>query len=435
MPSLTKKAVTIFVYAIVLSIVWIIIKKNLISSKEGFDVISDTSNRQKAYFESASKSFDKTYLRNLPEVNKIAQSYPTLPSFAISSFIGKIQKPPGQKSKFTSTGDIVKALGTTLRSSPTVNKLARQYPLLGATRKFKAFTNTIELPKELDPRVVWKGYLSAVTSQGDCGNCWAHACSTVLADRFALLSLGQVKFNPSPFDLTICAHQFNRNNPIEKEWGNIPLLEQMDNYIHGKKIDPKADPNDQTKGISSAACGGSTLYYAADILFNDGVTDVSCFPDKGNVGNVSYNVSDTTSDKPENLPFCHPLQTPDFDTCIDQKTAMRKYRAKTIYNLGDPDKDSLDQLEKIIMYDMYRHGPIVSGFMVFNDFMDPSKYDGTTIYDHPDPTSEFQGGHAIALIGWGEEIVKGKVIPFWWVRNSWGSEWAINGLFRVKRRG
>lgn len=469
MPSTTNKIMAVCLWAILVLISWYFIKSYLINrnkkSKENFNPTF------------GAVQFERAYLRNIPAVNELAKTYPYLPVEASNivqtndeklinsvtinpiptvnipnvNFVTNTQKLKsinysrftttpkmtkfGQRSKFTSNGEISKSLGTILRKFSNINDIAQQYPTLRSnTKRFKAFENSVQLPKELDPRKVWKDFISPVTSQGDCGNCWAHACCTSLADRFALLSLGQVKFIPSPYELTICATQFGKDSKIENEWGNAKFLEQMDDYIHGTKVDPKADPNDPSIGIQAAACGGSSLYFAADVLFTDGITELSCFPNQGTVGTINYNVSDTSSDDPKGLPYCHPLQTLDLDTCIDQKTAMKKYRAKTIYNIGDPDKDNDDDLENTIMHDLYRNGPVATGFMVFNDFMDPSKYDGTTIYTHPDSKSQFQGGHAIVICGWGEEIVEGKVVPFWWIKNSWGTDWGIGGYFRMQRK-
>lgn len=39
------------------------------------------------------------------------------------------------------------------------------------------------------------------------------------------------------------------------------------------------------------------------------------------------------------------------------------------------------------------------------------------------------GGHAVKLIGWGEEMG----IPYWLVMNSWNDFWGDNGLFKIRR--
>ena len=39
------------------------------------------------------------------------------------------------------------------------------------------------------------------------------------------------------------------------------------------------------------------------------------------------------------------------------------------------------------------------------------------------------GGHAILIVGWGEE----NGTPYWLVKNSWNSEWGDRGFFKILR--
>lgn len=39
------------------------------------------------------------------------------------------------------------------------------------------------------------------------------------------------------------------------------------------------------------------------------------------------------------------------------------------------------------------------------------------------------GGHAVKLIGWGEE----NGVPYWLMVNSWNPDWGDNGLFKIQR--
>lgn len=39
------------------------------------------------------------------------------------------------------------------------------------------------------------------------------------------------------------------------------------------------------------------------------------------------------------------------------------------------------------------------------------------------------GGHAVKLIGWGEE----NGIPYWLLVNSWNRDWGDNGTFKIRR--
>lgn len=39
------------------------------------------------------------------------------------------------------------------------------------------------------------------------------------------------------------------------------------------------------------------------------------------------------------------------------------------------------------------------------------------------------GGHAVKLIGWGEE----RGVPYWLCVNSWGPQWGDDGVFKIRR--
>jgi len=78
---------------------------------------------------------------------------------------------------------------------------------------------------------------------------------------------------------------------------------------------------------------------------------------------------------------------------------------------------------KDIAEEIYRHGPVVTGFTVYEDFM--TYHSG--IYHHV--TGSDLGGHAVRIIGYGSE--NGQ--DYWIVTNSWNEHWGENGIFRITR--
>ena len=71
---------------------------------------------------------------------------------------------------------------------------------------------------------------------------------------------------------------------------------------------------------------------------------------------------------------------------------------------------------------MMAHGPVSTLITVFEDFVTYK----SGVYKH---VSGWQlGSHAVEVIGWGNDPSAGK---YWWVKNSWGSGWGLNGFVKV----
>ena len=50
------------------------------------------------------------------------------------------------------------------------------------------------------------------------------------------------------------------------------------------------------------------------------------------------------------------------------------------------------------------------------------------------------GGHAVKIVGWGVDEVKGPLgiltrkVPYWLVANSWSVQWGLEGFFISRMR-
>jgi len=77
------------------------------------------------------------------------------------------------------------------------------------------------------------------------------------------------------------------------------------------------------------------------------------------------------------------------------------------------------QVQQMIM----EGGPVETAFTVYTDF---ENYAGG-IYKHT--SGSMAGGHAVKIVGWGEE----SGTKYWKVANSWNPYWGEEGFFRIVR--
>ncbi|KAK2963004.1 putative Gut-specific cysteine proteinase [Blattamonas nauphoetae] len=77
-----------------------------------------------------------------------------------------------------------------------------------------------------------------------------------------------------------------------------------------------------------------------------------------------------------------------------------------------------------VMEGLMKDGPMYFAFTVYEDFL---YHYGSGIYKHR--YGRAVNGHAVTLMGWGEE--NGE--KYWLLQNSWGPEWGENGFFRMRR--
>jgi len=143
------------------------------------------------------------------------------------------------------------------------------------------------------------------------------------------------------------------------------------------------------------ACQGGLLNKAWSYLETTGIVAEQCFPYVSGDG--------------KNLPHCP------HGNCQDSTSKYTKYRAVAGSSKAFTCSNQIKQ-------EIIKNGPVQTGFMVYEDFM----HYKTGVYEFTHGNK--LGGHAVKIVGWGQE--EGK--EFWIAQNSWGPEWGENGFFRIK---
>lgn len=138
-------------------------------------------------------------------------------------------------------------------------------------------------------------------------------------------------------------------------------------------------------------CNGGNLWQSWQFMKTTGVVVDSCLPYTSQNGTVEACPS----------------------KCKDGSD-IKKYHAKegTIAFLSNPQS---------IQVDLMQYGPVDTGMEVYEDFMN---YNGG-IYKHT--SGKLLGGHAIKIIGWGQQNGEN----YWIVANSWGTDWGLDGFFLI----
>lgn len=275
----------------------------------------------------------------------------------------------------------------------------------------------LNIPDNFDGRKVWEGLLTPVMDQGKCGSCWAFASTSMLADRFNIQSVGIMNVQLSPTKLILCDWQ----------GAEIKIVHPEDNISLSDKANRQA--------FGSTACFGNTLVDACRYLYQIGTPTEQCIPYTHNLGIQSEFQKIGEFESVKQLPLCNDVSGPLGDMCsdfyvdkntgVERGTPERFYKAIHFYSIAGVKKDN-NGSEYNIRDNIYKWGPLVTGMKVYPNFY--TFDDKNDIYEW-DGQGPQVGGHAIEIVGWGEE--RGK--KFWIIKNSWGIKWGIDGYFRMAR--
>uniref|UniRef100_A0AAY5KNH4 Cathepsin B n=1 Tax=Esox lucius TaxID=8010 RepID=A0AAY5KNH4_ESOLU len=237
----------------------------------------------------------------------------------------------------------------------------------------------VKLPASFDPREQWPNCptLKEVRDQGSCGSCWAFGAAEAISDRLCIHSNAKVSVEISSEDLLTCC----------------------DNCGMGCN-----------GGYPSAAWN----FWATEGLVSGGLYDshVGCRPYsippcEHHVNGSRPACTGEEGNTPDCVLKCEVGYTPDYK--------HDKHFGKSSYGLPSD--------EKQIMAELYKNGPVEGAFTVYEDFLSYK----SGVYQHV--SGNPVGGHAIKVLGWGEE----GGTPYWLAANSWNTDWGENGFFKILR--
>lgn len=271
----------------------------------------------------------------------------------------------------------------------------------------------LKLPPHFEGQNTWKELLSPIKNQGSCGSCWAIASTSTLADRFNIQSIGILHIDLSPTKLILC------------DFGGIETKD---------KIDLKTVTTANISSILDKACSGNSIADTGRYLIEFGTPTNKCLPLIESSNETTKNYDLTVIKNINEIPLCTNLTGRYGDMCRDYYydptngsetgSPQQLFRAYTGYTFVDkPEMSISDQMCE----DIYRFGPLLSGMQIYSEFytFDPK----TQILGFPSDDDVFISGHAVEIIGWGEE----NGVKFWWIKNSWGEDWGMGGYFKLLR--
>ena len=248
------------------------------------------------------------------------------------------------------------------------------------------------IPSDFDSRAQWPkcdATIAHVRDQTDCGSCWAFASTETFNDRRCIST------------------------------GDTTLLSVQD---------------------TSSCCSGSTCDHSNGCVGGSIAGAWAWFVATGAVTGGDYSKTENSTAsagcRPWVYPTCTSNQThhPDEPLCPKGEYTMyacEESCSNTAYtaNAYAADKVRANSTFRIKPYpdsmvqsNMMAHGPVSTLITVFEDFVTYK----SGVYKH---VSGWQlGSHAVEVIGWGDDPSAGK---YWWVKNSWGSGWGLNGFVKV----
>ena len=109
---------------------------------------------------------------------------------------------------------------------------------------------------------------------------------------------------------------------------------------------------------------------------------------------------------------------------------IEKFNSKSAYTtVYDYEQENYYDIVTVIMDQLITYGPVQSSIYVYEDFtlLNNKPNCGSEIYKY-DGESKSVGGHAVVIVGYGQENNK----FYWIIQNSWGTDFCDNGFAKIE---
>ena len=272
-----------------------------------------------------------------------------------------------------------------------------------------------------DPK--YEGRLTKVLDQRVCGGCYSYAISSSLSDMFVITGITKYSPNISPTSIMSLTLDKVSENVDICDGCNGGIIALIVNYISGQNTDSKQIYLYSENCIGTEWCDNDKI----------------CNPPPNTVGPSEVDNVD--------LPFPY---------CISDKKNKLGYTIAYSDDAERPTPHTTDNIDEIKAH-IYISGPVVAGIPIYMGFFNFFQGDFKNVNEGvfietvgPDGSiddknlGDMDGGHALSIVGWGitqneyaydpSNPNKKRRIPYWWVKNSWGTEWGMNPDGSVKEK-